>query len=119
MGEPVRIVDLARDLIRLSGLRRRADIEIVFTGLRPGEKLYEELFFDQESAEPTEHAKILRSKMTAPSANLLREVDQLVAMAQAVAERDVVRRTLRRIVPDYVPPDLRVGEPEMVVPAAH
>ena len=52
MGEPVRIVDLATDLIRLSGLEVGTDIEIRFTGMRPGEKLYEELFFDTESALP-------------------------------------------------------------------
>ncbi len=60
MGEPVRIVDLARDLIRLSGLEPDRDIEITFTGLRPGEKLYEELFAASEDYGRTEHEKILR-----------------------------------------------------------
>jgi FlaA1/EpsC-like NDP-sugar epimerase len=54
MGEPVRVVDLARDLIRLSGLGED-DIEIRYTGMRPGEKLYEELFFNEENAAPTDH----------------------------------------------------------------
>ncbi len=57
MGESVRIVDLARDLVRLSGLKAD-DIEIVFTGLRPGEKLYEELYFDDEEMQPTPHPKL-------------------------------------------------------------
>ena len=52
MGEPVKVLDLATDLIRLSGLEVGTDIEIRFTGTRPGEKLYEELFFDSESADP-------------------------------------------------------------------
>jgi FlaA1/EpsC-like NDP-sugar epimerase len=59
MGEPVRIVDLARDMIRLSGLREGDDIEIAFTGLRPGEKLFEELYSDYEQQRPTSHPKIM------------------------------------------------------------
>lgn len=58
MGEPVKIVDLARDLIRLSGLRPDEDIEIVFTGIRPGEKLHEELVAPGEQMEPTAHPRI-------------------------------------------------------------
>lgn len=66
MGEPVKIVDLAKQMIRLSGFRPidengLGDIEIQFTGLRPGEKLYEELLIDQESVENTEHSRILKS----------------------------------------------------------
>lgn len=66
MGEPVKIVDLAKQMIRLSGFRPidengQGDIEIQFTGLRPGEKLYEELLIDQENVEKTEHERILRS----------------------------------------------------------
>ncbi len=109
MGEAVRIADLATDLIRLSGLVPERDIPIVFTGLRPGEKLYEEVFFDGESAEPTQHAKVLRSRMQPPPVNLLREVDQLVEMAQGVVDRDVIRRILRRLVADYAPPDVVAG----------
>lgn len=58
MGEPVKIVDLARDLIRLSGLEPGEDIEIRFTGIRPGEKLREELFTDREKMTATRHSKI-------------------------------------------------------------
>src|SRR5690606_8019959 len=58
MGEPVKIVDLAKDLIRLSGYEPGKDIEIVFTGVRPGEKLFEELVNDGESVRQTEHEKI-------------------------------------------------------------
>ncbi|MBI4748167.1 MAG: polysaccharide biosynthesis protein [Acidobacteria bacterium] len=59
MGEPVKIADLAYDLIRLSGLRPHEDIDIVYTGLRPGEKLYEELYLDSENTRPTSHPKIV------------------------------------------------------------
>jgi FlaA1/EpsC-like NDP-sugar epimerase len=67
MGEPVRIQDLARQMISLSGLKVReeknpnGDIEIQYTGLRPGEKLYEELLIDEENTEITSHKRILRS----------------------------------------------------------
>jgi FlaA1/EpsC-like NDP-sugar epimerase len=59
MGEPVKIVDLAKELIRLSGYEVNKDIDIVFTGLRPGEKLFEELFIEGEEYEPTQHEKLL------------------------------------------------------------
>ncbi|KKK69474.1 hypothetical protein LCGC14_2933680, partial [marine sediment metagenome] len=58
MGEPVKIVDLARELITLSGFRPGEDIEIVFTGTRPGEKLFEELSIKGEDMQPTRHSKI-------------------------------------------------------------
>src|SRR5690606_37718358 len=58
MGQPVKIVDLAQDLIRLSGLKPHQDIEIKFTGIRPGEKLFEELSTDDEQADKTAHGKI-------------------------------------------------------------
>ena len=58
MGEPVRIVDLARNLIRLSGFEPDTDIKITFTGLRPGEKLFEELLLEQEGIMPTSHEKL-------------------------------------------------------------
>ena len=58
MGEPVKIIDLARDLIALSGLRVGEDIEIKVTGTRPGEKLFEELALEEEGAERTQHPKV-------------------------------------------------------------
>src|SRR5205807_1806697 len=61
MGEPIRIVDLATDLVRLSGLEVGRDIEIRYTGIRPGERLYEEPFFRHEEVLPTAHSKILRA----------------------------------------------------------
>ena len=61
MGEPVKIVDLAKDMIALSGLKYKEDIDIVFTGIRPGEKLYEELFYPEEEGTKKVHDKIFRS----------------------------------------------------------
>jgi FlaA1/EpsC-like NDP-sugar epimerase len=61
MGEPVRIVDLARDLIALTAGPGKPEVDIRFVGTRPGEKLFEEMFFDSEHAQPTSHPKVLRS----------------------------------------------------------
>ncbi len=98
MGQPVRILDLARDMIRLSGLRVEEDIEIEFSGLRPGEKLFEELYSDQEVHQETAHAKI----MVAASArqNLL-EVIRDVSRLQSVVDEpnEIVRQLLGEIIP--------------------
>jgi len=92
MGEPVRIKHLAEQMVRLSGLTLRTpahpggDIEIVYTGLRPGEKLFEELLIDADS-EPTSHPLIYRAKEDAlPAAQLWPALDQL---QQAIAEQRV------------------------------
>jgi FlaA1/EpsC-like NDP-sugar epimerase len=101
MGEPVRIVDLARDMIRLSGLEEGSDIEIEFTGIRPGEKLYEEMFFNHEIAEPTEHAKILRARNGLHSVCTDLEIGALVEAALADTKDDRLRAALRALVPDF------------------
>lgn len=103
MGEPVRIVDLARDLIRLSGLEEGKDIEIQFTGVRPGEKLYEELFFGREHAEATEHAKVLRARHAALPRGLMASVDEILADATGGRPQHDLLRSLQRLVPDYRP----------------
>jgi FlaA1/EpsC-like NDP-sugar epimerase len=103
MGEPVRILDLATDLIRLSGLEVGIDIEIRFTGARPGEKLYEELFFTSENAFPTEHPKVLRAKNGLLPVGLRSVVDLLIQGAQREWSDDDLRAQLVRLVPDYRP----------------
>jgi FlaA1/EpsC-like NDP-sugar epimerase len=101
MGEPVKIYDLAADLIRLSGLEVGTDIEIRFTGTRPGEKLYEELFFDSESALPTGHPKVLRAKNGVLPIGLSTVVDLLVDGARQGWSDEQLRGYLARLVPDF------------------
>jgi FlaA1/EpsC-like NDP-sugar epimerase len=98
MGEPVRILDLAHDMIRLSGLRVGVDIEVEVVGLRPGEKLYEELYDEGEARHFTAHPKI----MVAESAKLnLLEVIHNVNRLELVADEpnEVVRTELEQIIP--------------------
>jgi FlaA1/EpsC-like NDP-sugar epimerase len=100
MGESVKIIDLARDLIALSGLGHD-DIEIVFTGLRPGEKLFEELYFDEEERLPTGHQKVFSARhrpIEAVSiASIYEELESVVDESP-----DVVRAKLRELLPEYV-----------------
>ena len=95
MGEPVKIVDVARDLIRLSGLEPGRDVEIVFSGIRPGEKLFEELATDQESTDRTKHDRIFRSKIDPPDARSIRvAARRLLTVAETPMEPAQTRRTL-------------------------
>ncbi len=108
MGEPIKIVDLARDLIKLSGQEAGRDIEIVFIGLRPGEKLFEELFRPGENYRRTHHEKIfvssVESAASAPpqAARLADLVDQLLAQARR-GDPVAARNLLRELVPNYTP----------------
>jgi FlaA1/EpsC-like NDP-sugar epimerase len=106
MGEQIPIVDLARNMIVLSGLTPDRDIKIAFTGLRPGEKLYEELFEQGEVIEPTSHDKIKRavSRMPFGTDALNRHVTDLAAALQDPRAVSVLR-TLQALVPTYVPSD--------------
>jgi FlaA1/EpsC-like NDP-sugar epimerase len=101
MGEQVRILDLARQLIRMSGLREGEDVEIIYTGLRAGEKLFEELHSHAEQARMTRHERVLRWELDAPeAAALTRGVEELVALAVA-GDGEAIRRCLARLVPEY------------------
>ncbi|MBI5034855.1 MAG: polysaccharide biosynthesis protein [Chloroflexi bacterium] len=99
MGEPIKIVDMARELIRLSGLEEGRDIDIVYTGLRPGEKLFEELFLGSEDYLRTKHSKIFVARN---QANSVEHVSDLICAAQA-GKSDEVRSLLARTVPEYCP----------------
>ncbi len=101
MGEPVRIVDLARDLITLSGLRPDDDIEIRFSGVRPGEKLFEELSTSSEQADTTRHPKVFIGRIKAHSWDaVIAGVEALLGASSAfTSER--IRSLLREVVPEY------------------
>jgi FlaA1/EpsC-like NDP-sugar epimerase len=102
MGEPVRIVDLARDMIRLSGADPDA-IRIVFTGLRPGEKLYEEPLASEETTLPTPHPKLF---IAHARANGVDAIEQMIAWLERdrAATDTEVRAWLKAWIPEYVPP---------------
>jgi FlaA1/EpsC-like NDP-sugar epimerase len=103
MGEPIRIVDIATDLIRLSGLTVGRDIEIKFTGMRPGEKLYEEMFFSAENVLTTDHPKVLRARNGILPEGIMRRIETLVSAAEAEYHDDELRQLLRNLVPDFHP----------------
>jgi len=104
MGESVKIVDLARDMITLSGFTPGEDIEIVFTGMRPGEKLFEELSLGAEDMTPTSHEKIaVWRRAPADRKFVLDGLEELSKITQC-DNPDVVKSTLKKIVPEYLYP---------------
>ena len=103
MGDPVKIADLAADLIRLSGKEVGTDIEIHFSGVRPGEKLYEELFFGAEHATPTEHPKVLRARNAELPEGIAAAVSELIEAAQEGRQDQELRDLLKQLVPDFDP----------------
>jgi FlaA1/EpsC-like NDP-sugar epimerase len=107
MGEPVKIVDLARDMIELSGLEVGRDVDIVFTGCRPGEKLYEELFINGEEYERTFHDKIFiacNASKLVPHA-----LDEELRTLEVAVEREdpqLILRTLHVLIPSFTNPNI-------------
>ena len=101
MGKPVKIVDLAKRMIQLSGLEAGKDIQIVFTGMRPGEKLYEELLNLQENTLPTHHPLIMIAKVREQDPEQVRsDVEALVELTTHSDDMEVVGR-MKQIVPEY------------------
>jgi FlaA1/EpsC-like NDP-sugar epimerase len=111
MGAPVKIVDLARDLIRLSGLTPDRDIEIRFTGVRPGEKLYEELYLEEEGAGRTQHPRIWIGKHTPlDREEVSRQIEELGELADC-GDAARIHAKFAEIVPEYQYPQSREAAP--------
>jgi O-antigen biosynthesis protein WbqV len=113
MGEPVKIVELARQMIRLAGFKpdlgEGGDIEIQFTGPRPGEKLFEEIFHGAEPPVPTEAPGVLlASPRTQNVDDVTQVLDRLEAAARA-EDADALRAGIAALVPEYAPPEANVG----------
>jgi FlaA1/EpsC-like NDP-sugar epimerase len=103
MGSPVKIRDLAENMIRLAGLRPYLDINIVYSGLRPGEKLYEELLSDSETTIPTRHPKIMIAKVMESELSFFQEEwRNLWELIQSGQSSDVLVSWLKRMVPEYI-----------------
>ena len=101
MGEPVKILDLAENLIRLSGYKPGEDIMIEFTGLRPGEKLYEELLMEEEGLQATENNLIHIGKpIEMDEERFLRQLEELQDIC--VLEPVEIRKKVKEIVPTYI-----------------
>ncbi len=101
MGESVKIIDLAKQMIKLSGLELNKDIDIHFTGLRPGEKLYEELLNSEENTLPTHHPQIKIAKVRSYDLESMgQEIEQLISLFDMQNNDDLVQK-LKQIVPEY------------------
>jgi FlaA1/EpsC-like NDP-sugar epimerase len=104
MGEPVKIIDLARQMITLSGFRPGEDIDIEITGMRPGEKLFEELRIEGEDIEPTVHPKVSVWRCRPSQWDQVQAVMKDLSALTNSADRDQIVQTIRRLVPEYQPP---------------
>jgi FlaA1/EpsC-like NDP-sugar epimerase len=111
MGEPIKILDLAREMIRLSGHEPDVDIPIVFSGLRPGEKLFEELLGAEEGSEPTEHARIFKARNPRVTAedDTFFKIEKLINVCYDGSDRNSIINGLADIVPTYKPQGLGTG----------
>ena len=108
MGEPVPIRLLAEQMIRLAGKQPGRDIAVVYTGLRPGEKLHETLFHADERYRPTAHPKILQAEPRSVSAEVIAHAVERLREASARYDREALSRLLREAVPEFAPATVRI-----------
>ena len=101
MGQSIKIIDLAKKMISLSGLQLGQDIDIKITGLRPGEKLYEELLANEENTLKTHHSKILKAKNRDTSLEQINNIEELIALITLQDNLKIVRK-MKEIVPEYI-----------------
>ena len=102
MGKSIRIADLAKKMIKLSGLTLGKDIQIVFTGLRPGEKIYEELLADKETTLPTHHQKIMIAKVREYDLKFFeKDIDELIDLFKLQNNEAIVRK-MKEMLPEYI-----------------
>ena len=116
MGEPIKIVDLAKEVIKLKGLEPDVDIKIEFVGLRPGEKLYEELLDAEEGSGPTEHPKIhkvidvnkFNNFLDQKESWVLDKVNYLIGLSLKNASKEEIIAALKKIIPSYEPENFKL-----------
>lgn len=117
MGQPVRIDDLAKKMIQLSGLELGKDIQINYTGIRPGEKLYEELLANEENTIPTHHKKIMIAKVKEYDFTLVKEeIAQLIALFHEQNNEAIVRK-MKEIVPEFLSKNSEFEKLDIPTPA--
>lgn len=101
MGEPVKIDDLAKDLIRLSGFEPDIDIPVIYTGVRPGEKLYEELLTEEEGTLKTKHERIFVAKPTEVALDEVNRFTTIILTKQDSLSKDFIEKELKRLIPAF------------------
>ena len=111
IGEPVKIIELARELITLSGFRPEEDIEITITKPRPGDKLFEELRIEGEDMQRTRHPKIsIWNNIPMDRERLCAGIDELINIAKAQNHSQIVRK-IKELIPEYIAPTTTSTEP--------
>ncbi len=110
MGKPVKILDMANEMIKLAGLTPNEDIEIEITGLRPGERLYEDLFDDAEELLPTSHAAMMAARPRVADRAFVEKGISAMVQAAGQGEDATVRELMGRLIPDFTSAETKVGQ---------